>query len=138
MKIDGWQKLFWDNINAKKRLPFSWGSHDCVMFATSSIEVVTGIDYYAQAQKRYAYENEAQARALMTEFGGVTGLGASFLGDPIAWGSLSMGDVVVCGNMPFIDMEVLCVHDGAQLLAPAKGGGLARIPFRYALHGWQI
>jgi hypothetical protein len=138
MKTDGWQKRFWANIEAKKRLPFFWGSHDCVMFATSSIEIVTEIDYYAQAQRRYPYSTEIEARELMKQFDGVTGLAASFLGPPIAWGSLSMGDVVVCANIPFIDIEMLCVHDGAQLLAPQKGGGLARIQFRYAMHGWKI
>lgn len=137
MKTEGWQKRFWDNINAKKRLPFVWGSHDCVMFATGSFEIVTGIDYTAQAQEHYPYSTEEEARALIARHGGIAGLGTPVFGEPTAWGSLGMGDVVVCGNLPFIDMQVLCVHDGAQLIAPAKGGGLTRVPFAYALYGWR-
>lgn len=135
-RLDGWQTRFWTAMREAQTRPFVWGTRDCVMFATSMIDVVLGTDYYAQAKIRYPYSTEAEAAALMTQHGGITGLVASFLGEPTNWGRLGIGDIVLASTPEVGD--VLCIHDGTNILAPGKLGGFERVPFRYAMHGWRI
>lgn len=138
MRVDGWQEKFWARMEEARNIDFEWGTHDCVMFATSCIDTILGTDYYAQAKVRYPYSTQKEAEALMTQWDGITGLVASFLGDPVNWGQLSLGDVVVVSPIPMVTtMEMLCVHDGVALLGPAKRG-MVRVSFNYALHGWKI
>lgn len=139
MRHDEWQSRFWKNLKAARALDFSWGNHDCVMFATSSIDAVMGTDYYAQAKIRYPYSTEAEAREWMATVGGITGLVGSFLGDPVNWGQLTCGDVCLVAALPMMgtDMEMLTVHDGTNLVGPSHKG-LLRVPFAYAVHGWKL
>jgi len=138
MRLPDWQARFWANIDAARQTPFQWGTHDCVMWATSSIDAVLGTDYVAQARIQYPYASEDEAAALMAQYGGITGLVQSFLGDPVNWGQLSMGDVVLVGPIPQVTAtEMLCVHDGVQLLGTAAKGVL-EAPLAYAVHGWKI
>jgi hypothetical protein len=149
MRLDDWNKRFWAHIAMARRKEFAWGSHDCVMFATSCIDAILGTDYYAQAQKRYPYSTEEEARALIAQHGGITGLVDSFLGEPVNWGQLGIGDVVLVNKMPLLmtdDIEMLCVHDGQALLGPlidvrnrqSGAATIGKIPFSHALHGWRI
>jgi len=148
MRLDDWNKRFWAHMALARRKEFAWGSHDCVMFATGCIDAILGTDYYAKAKQRYPYSTEEEARELITQHGGITGLVGSFLGSPVAWGSLGIGDVVLVNKMPLrmTDMEMLCVHDGQNLLGPVTdirhtdsgAATLGKIPLSHAIHGWRI
>lgn len=141
MRCDDWQTRFWANITAARDLEFEWGAHDCVMFATSSIDAVLGTDYFAQAQVRYPYTTEEAAIALIQQYGGITGLAESFLEPNTNWGQLGLGDIVFTTkawpNDPD-DFGMLCVHDGQQLIAANTPRGVMRVPFQYARYGWKI
>lgn len=138
MRIQGWQQALWARFDEARLLKFDWGTHDCVMFATSCIDVIAGTDYYAQAKVRYPYSTQAEAVALMQQWDGITGLVASFLGDQVNWGQLTTGDIVLVAPIPLMtDMEMLCVHDGVGLVGPHVNG-LTKIPLMYAVHGWAI
>jgi hypothetical protein len=122
-----------------RTLAFQWGIHDCVMSATASIDAVMGTDYYAQAQVKYPYSTEDEARVLIEANGGITGLVSGFLGDPVNWGQLTWGDVVLGRLVPDeTRSEILLIHDGNSLWGPAKGGGMVRLPFRVAVNGWAL
>jgi hypothetical protein len=139
IRVDFWQQKFHAFLKDARFREFKWGDYDCVMAATACIDLLTGSDYVAQAKERYPYTTEAEAREWMAKIGGITGLVSSFLGDPINWGALHIGDIVLVKAVPLVtEMEMLCIHDGVQLLAPASGGGLVRIPFQFAIHGWRV
>lgn len=138
MRVDDWQTKFWENITAACERDFEWGVHDCVMFAASSVDAILGTDYFAQAQARYPYSTEDGAIALMQQYGGITGLAESFLDPHTNWGQLGAGDIVLVSEIPLrTQMEMLCVHDGQQLIGPTARG-VINIPLQYALYGWAI
>lgn len=139
MRHKDWQVNFWAHLKAAREKPFEWGEFDCVMFATSCIDVVMGTDYFQQAKVRYPYDTEEKALEWMNKVGGITGLVSSFLGDPGPWGQLSVGDICIVKPMPLVGttIEMLCVHDGTNLVGVARKG-IARVPFQYAIHGWRL
>lgn len=138
-RVDGWQQAFWNAITAARDRPFEWGAHDCVLFAASMVDTICGTNFYDQARTQYPYSSEDEARAILIANGGITGLVTPFLGDPINWGALGHGDVVLISPIALVtDMEALCVHDGQKLICPGKGGGLTSAPMRCALYGWKV
>jgi hypothetical protein len=80
------------------------------------------------------WETEAEAQAVLDAAGGLDALVTAKLGEPVPWGACGLGDLVTADIRGSV---TLCVHDGAQLVAPA-GVGLARVPWEFALHGWRL
>jgi len=67
-RISDWPTAFDAFIESKKLLPFSWGTHDCIMFATAVIEAITGNDPARTWRGQYA--TALGAARIFKKFGG--------------------------------------------------------------------
>lgn len=67
-RISDWPTAFDAFIESKKLLPFSWGTHDCIMFATAVIEAITGTD--PARTWRGEYSSALGAARIFKQFGG--------------------------------------------------------------------
>lgn len=56
MRIQGWEKILADKIEAARHTPFHWGEHDCCLWAADVVQGLTGMDYMADFRGRYKNE----------------------------------------------------------------------------------
>lgn len=68
MKHPDWQKRLVTVIRAAEMRPFSWGEHDCCLFAADCAKAVSGEDYAAEF--RGTYKSELGARKAILRKGG--------------------------------------------------------------------
>lgn len=130
MRNKKWKTSFWSLIRERTSVPFVWGQHDCALFAIEVIRTVS--DRTIDITPSWA--SEESAAQWIAERGGLTAVVTGYLGEPIPWGSCSMGDIVLT-SLP--NGEALAVHDGTQLIAPSPNG-LRKIPFHFAVCGWKV
>ncbi|MBL4297853.1 hypothetical protein H8F06_21475 [Vibrio fluvialis] len=70
MKQQNWMKALTDVITNAQRQPFSWGHHDCCLFAADCALAVAGVDPAAEYRGRYSTELGAK-RALTKIHGSI-------------------------------------------------------------------
>lgn len=137
-RLPDWEARYAHGIETVRFVPFTWGVHDCVMFAAYMIERVTGRDFSPEFRRKYRWADAQEAKAIVAGAGGLGALVDEFLGvaarrPPLL---LAKGDVVLAHSINGI--EVLAVHDGARLIAPAPDVGLDTLPLGNALYGWRL
>lgn len=130
MKKENWPEILAYEIQAAKRRPFSWGTHDCCAFAARVVGAMNGKDVAAG----FLYQNEVQARALLEVFGGVEGIATSVLGEPIPALTAQRGDVCMVDTP---DGPALGICDGAWIWCAAVAG-LNRRPLADARKAWRV
>jgi hypothetical protein len=54
MRINNWPSALVDHIDANRKTPFAWGSHDCMLWGASCVEAITGIDPAAEIRGTYS------------------------------------------------------------------------------------
>lgn len=105
MRIDGWETRLNEFITAHRSMPFSWGSHDCLLFATAAIEAITGKD--PLRHMRGKYHTALQAARFARTFGGLEWLMTINLKSvPVSYARA--GDIVLTECMG-IDSLGVCV-----------------------------
>ena len=122
-------------VEARRDMPFAWGSQDCCSFAADAVEAMTGRDWLAP--HRGQYQDAAGAEAIIGPDGLealVAGLLADFGARDCPPGFVQRGDLalVLSGN----DLT-LGVVLGETIAAP----GLRRLAFvpRSAIRrGWSV
>lgn len=126
-----WRERFDAIVSLRMGTPFSWGLHDCCLWAADCVQATTGTDH--AADYRGSYSNALQAARLMADLGGMAALGGR-AGPPIAPLQAGVGDVglVVQGGQ-----ETLAICAGDVWLAPAADG-LAALPFDAARMAWRV
>lgn len=63
MRIEGWEKLLSEYLEAQATVPFEWGVSDCLMFAADAVKLITGIDPAEEARGRY---NDVKSAAILS------------------------------------------------------------------------
>lgn len=132
MRLDNWPTLLAAFIESRKDIPFSWGVHDCTLFAADSALAITGID--PAAVYRGTYHDEASATAIITAAGGFRELVNLNMGDEINPKLAQRGDWLL------IDQDgtpALAVCLGVNLIAAGRDG-LVTKPMSDAITAWRV
>lgn len=96
MKHPDWQKRLVTVIKAAEKRPFSWGQHDCCLFAADCVEAMCGEDFAAEFRGNYNSEAGAK-KALLRGGGSLERVLARFL-DEVNPSLIQRGDVAVVEN----------------------------------------
>lgn len=64
MRPEDWERRLLDFVEARRTVPFVWGTNDCALFAADWVAALTGEDPAAWFRGRYTTEGGA-ARALL-------------------------------------------------------------------------
>lgn len=88
-----WATRLPETLRAAMSRPFSWGEHDCCLFAADCAIAVCGVDIAEKVRGRYKTKSDA-LRVLKTEFGDLeTGLSSFFT--KIEPDNAARGDIVM-------------------------------------------
>lgn len=77
-RVSNWPRALADYVAAHEQTPFSWGTHDCIMFACGGIEAVTGHD--PAHHWRGKYSTAMQAARIFKDWGGFEEMIATIAG----------------------------------------------------------
>lgn len=67
VRFPDWPQRLLAAVNARRAMPYAWGSNDCVLYAADMVAAITGIDLAEEF--RGAYHDERGAAALMAREG---------------------------------------------------------------------
>lgn len=95
MRLHDWPQRLDAYIESQRGAFFAWGTSDCCQFIAGAIAAVTGNDLRALFAP---YADEAGAKVLLDEHGGLAGLLSHALGDPIHVSQMGRGDVCITGH----------------------------------------
>ncbi len=131
MRREDWPSRLSDFIEAARRRPFSWGRHDCCLFAADWVREATGADPAADWRGRYRSASGAR-RILRQHFDGdVAAVATAVLGEPLASPLLAQrGDVALVDG-------ALGVVIGAEVALLGEAG-LAFHPLGTAARAWRV
>ncbi|MGD9538559.1 MAG: hypothetical protein AB7P52_11585 [Alphaproteobacteria bacterium] len=99
-RLPDWPERLSDAVEAARGRPFSWGTHDCALFAADCARAITGHDPLAAVRGTYGTAQGA-ARVLRRLGGDDLGALAALVGGPaipVAWAR--RGDWVLIEEMP--------------------------------------
>ena len=133
-RLPDWPERLAAFVEARRALPFAWGTNDCCMFIGDAMLALTGVD--RAAPWRGAYSSEAGAQRFIDGAGGLLHLvrqahamvGAAEIDPEFA----QRGDtaLITLRNMPSVGV----VLDGV-VAAPGLRG-LEFVPVTLATHAW--
>lgn len=131
MKHPDWQKRLVTVIKAAEKRPFSWGQHDCCLFAADCVEAMCGEDFAAEFRGNYNSETGAK-KALLRGGGSLERVLARFL-DEVNPSLIQRGDVAVVENA---GRRCAGVFYGGSVWVPGDNGlvGLSR----NLLSAWRV
>src|SRR5579862_9262145 len=92
-RFPDWPQRLWAAIEARKAVPYAWGTLDCALYAADLVEAQTGVDLAQEFRGRYADEESANAILRAQGWDGVAGLADHFLARKE--GRPARGDVVL-------------------------------------------
>jgi hypothetical protein len=139
MRLQNWQARFSDFGKARASMPFSWGSNDCCVFASASVEAITGTNPMASFEA-YGAELGPKRQALkrllrrIGKTGDLRTLATAYLGAPVSPLMAGVGDVVLVFNE---GREMLGVCNGVNVIAPGQSGIVA-LGMDAATAAWKI
>ncbi|HZQ01420.1 MAG TPA: hypothetical protein VFB13_17880 [Reyranella sp.] len=129
-RTNGWLPRLNAFFHEHADTPFAWGSHDCVTFAASAIEVQTGRRIWAPDWK-----NEDEAVRLAVSLRGLEAAASAVLGPPISnWRLARIGDVCLVRSE---GKPALAVCTGQTLAGPGPKG-LNHLPLDAAEKVWRV
>lgn len=129
MKIEGWERLLADAVEAARGRPFAYGSHDCATWAFDVRTLLTGHDAVTWRKR---YRTEGGAARVMRRLGYKTleEGGRDLLGEPLPTPRLAQrGDIVLA------DAFGICT--GAEAVYPGPLG-LVSLPLTAARLAWRL
>lgn len=119
MRHPQWATRLPEALRAAMSRPFSWGEHDCCLFAADCVIAVCGVDIAEKVRGRYKTKSGA-LRVLKTEFGNLEyGLSGFFV--EITPDKASRGDIVMFDGD---DGKTLGVLWGSKLWAVTENGAM--------------
>lgn len=93
-KVDGWERILRDEIDAARDLPFVWGSHDCATWAGGVRASLRGEE--KPLWGKYRSERGAMLWLARRGYSDLEAAGRDILGEPLASPLLAQrGDVVL-------------------------------------------
>jgi hypothetical protein len=131
-RFPDWPERLAEAIEVARTMPFTWGAHDCVLFAANAVESYTGVDY---AHAFRGYRSEVGARRLIAQHGGTLEVAVSaVLGEPIPTALAGRGDVVLAdldhGQTLGLCLGNECAFAGVE--------GLLFLPRTAARAAWRV
>jgi len=131
-----WQTKLREFIESRTFAPFAFGVNDCCLFACDAIAAITGVDMAAEIR---GYTTEAEADAVLAQWGGVEGVAAAMCekhGAPEIPASFAQrGDVVLCHLATGDTLTI--VDTGGRLVGPGRDG-LVSVPRKTMRRAWRI
>jgi hypothetical protein len=121
-------------IEAARTRSFAYGDFDCCLFAADVVFAMTGIDY---ATPFRGYHSRPSAYRLIAEYGSLTVLLTSVLGEPMEPSFAGRGDVVLADIATVEGGESAGICLGVFCAFP-KDIGLALHPRTVAKLAWKI
>ncbi len=137
VRFDNWPILLSTFIHSCRDKKFIWGEHDCLLFASSAINSMTGVDYAAPYRGKYTSEAEAMA-FIKRDFGTLGNVGHHFFGDPLGYNANARrGDLVMCD---FVRGSAYGIVDdtGRKACFVLEGGGLYRKNIDEKMMIWKV
>lgn len=131
-RVEGWENLLAQAVEAARHRPFAWGAHDCTIWAFDVVGRLTGCEL---VDWRGAYHDQRSAMRYLRNQGGrhLREIGDFFLGKPrIAATFAQRGDLVLV--QPDHGYGV-CV--GEHVAAPGASG-LSFVPLTAAALAWEV
>lgn len=129
-RVDGWEVRLAREIEAARRRPFAWGTHDCATWAFDVAGRLTGAASAADAWRgRYGCAFGSRRVMLALGWRSLDAMGVALLGKPVAPAMAWRGDVVLG--------EAFGICAGAVWFAPGPGG-LERRGLRDARMAWRV
>lgn len=120
-------------IEARRHVPFAWGSNDCATFAADALVALTGADPMAALRGRWA--GQEQALQVLQQLGGLGRAGCRVLGRPLPQLAAAPRGAVVCARMR--GLPTMGVHLGVWWCAPGAAG-LEFRPAREERLAWGV
>ena len=131
-RLRDWQNRLQACLAQRSALPFTWGSHDCVLFAADCVQACTGTD--PAAAMRGTYSDAIGAARLVHELGGLAEIAAAHCGKEVSPTMAQPGDIGLVLNA---GRECLAVCTGAVWHVPG-GDGLVPLPINNATRAWRV
>lgn len=131
-RYEDWPSRLAAFIDGQRARPFVWGQSDCCLFVADAITAMTGVD--VAKRWRGAYVDEKSARRVMRNYGGVSGIATTALGQPKPSLFGGRGDVVLIDTPTG---EALALHLGNSVVAQAANG-LEFFDTRAAKVAWTV
>lgn len=132
-RFENWPALLSQYLKEREHMAFQWGYHDCMQFVSRGGYALTGIDFFT---KYSTYNDEAGAKRVLEENGGVTGIITACIGPPHKNYLLAgRGDLVVFKGP---ELTAGLVDDtGQRIAAISIDRKMIRIPLSEALRVWS-
>jgi hypothetical protein len=125
-RFDNWPTLLSAYIDARRSVPFAWGTNDCCLFAADWVLISTGHDI---AQKwRGKYASAYKAHRFLKAGGGIEKLVERAGGERVAAGLAQRGDLVAQDFGTGVALGV-CIGSVAAFVAD---DGIGFVPFPIA------
>lgn len=133
MRVQNWELLLQDQIDAARERPFEWGQHDCATWAFEVRRVLTsGPDIAAKWRGRYTTALGCKRQLSRLGYASMEEGGRDLLGDPLSAPLMAQrGDLVIGG--PDQSFGV-CVGATCAFLAE---DGLEFLPLSECLFAWR-
>jgi hypothetical protein len=133
MRPEGWELRLAAVVEAARLRPFDWRSHNCVLFAASCVEAVTG-NNPAAGRRPVKRGKSAAYAALDAAAPDVEAAATLFLGEPRNPLLAQRGDVVSLDTPMGVALAV-CL--GARCAHPSPDG-LEFRPLTQARQSWRV
>lgn len=91
-RVAGWPEALAAQVDAARRRPFAWGTHDCALWAADVVWAMTGRDLAGDWRGTYSTRRSAYAR--LAKMGGLEAVADAALGPSFVPVWAQRGDVV--------------------------------------------
>ena len=132
-RFEDWPQRLDAAIRAAKGRPFSWGDHDCTLFAANVVRELTGED--PAAMYRGTYSNKEEADTAIVEAGSLETLVIAALGEPISPKLAQRGDVVMIETEEDGEALGICLDHRAAFAAPV---GVTLLKMSRCSKAWRV
>lgn len=130
-RTHNWQSALAVTMAARSSTQFSWGTHDCCMFACDCVLAATGHD--PASGIRGTYRSAAGAAEVLAAHGGIRALADARLGSRVDPAIAQVGDIVL---VVLEGRDTLAVCAGEAAVAPGAVG-LVSMPMSAAVAAWR-
>lgn len=127
-----WPVRLATQIEAAHRRPFSWGSHDCALWAAAVVCELTGVDFAADYRGRY--KSAQGAARVMARRGGLVTIANRALGEAVPVLQARRGDVVLACREGGPSLGI-CIDERAAFTGP---DGLAFLKLTECEQAWHV
>ncbi len=132
MKVPDWEAQLTAVLSNAEKMPFSYGLHDCGLFAADCVLAITGKD--PAAEMRGTYGTEEEADALVARYGSLLALLTEKLGEPKKGRGMEKGDIILFVLFG-IEHVGVCLGEKVALVGDT---GLRRVSKSFCTHYWKL